>query len=68
MPNTFIQRKCNLLLEVRSPDTSRFPQAAGEPPRAGALRGLTYAFPPAGVSRCLDCSEKRPSLEHYFSF
>ncbi len=38
---TSIQRKCNFHLEVRSPDTSRFPQAAGEPPRATALRGLT---------------------------
>ena len=27
----------------------RFPRAAGEPPRAKALRGPTYAFPPAGV-------------------
>jgi len=29
---------------------TRFPQAAVEPPRASALRGLTWAFPPAGVS------------------
>jgi len=28
----------------------RFPRAAGEPPRAIALRGLTEAFLPAGVS------------------
>ena len=42
--------------EVRSPNTSRFPRAAGEPPRAIALRSLTVAFPPAGVSRYLDCS------------
>src|SRR5699024_6279428 len=29
---------------------ARFPQAAAEPPRAYALRGLIQAFPPAGVS------------------
>jgi len=34
----------------RSRNTLRFPRAAGEPPRACALRGLTYAFAPAGVS------------------
>jgi hypothetical protein len=33
----------------RSGNILRFPRAAGEPPRANALRGLTDAFPPAGV-------------------
>src|SRR5690625_8009739 len=31
-------------------NTLRFPGAAGEPPRANALRGLAEAFPPPGVS------------------
>ena len=31
-------------------NTLRFPGAAGEPPRADALRGLAEAFPPPGVS------------------
>jgi len=34
---------------TRFGNTLRFPRAAGEPPRASALRGLTDAFPPAGV-------------------
>src|SRR5690625_1047229 len=37
---------CNLLLEVRSPDTSRFPRAAGKPPRANALWGLARPILP----------------------
>ena len=44
-------------LVVRSPNTSRFPRAAGELPPCYALRDLTYASPPAGVSRYLDCSQ-----------
>jgi hypothetical protein len=35
---------------TRFGNTLRFPRAAGEPPRACALRGLTDAYPPAGVS------------------
>ncbi|MBM7572487.1 hypothetical protein JOC48_003015 [Aquibacillus albus] len=35
--------------EYRCGNTLRFPRAAGEPPRAFALRGLTDAIPPAGV-------------------
>ena len=40
----------NLLWEqhTRYGNTLRFPRAAGEPPRAIALRGLTDAYPPAG--------------------
>ena len=42
---------------TRSGNTLRFPGAAGEPPRANALRGLAEAFPPPGVSvyflRCI---------------
>ena len=34
---------------IRNPNTLRFPGAAGEPPRADALRGLTDAFAPPGV-------------------
>jgi hypothetical protein len=35
---------------TRYGNTLRFPRAAGEPPRANALRGLTESYPPAGVS------------------
>jgi hypothetical protein len=35
---------------TRYGNTLRFPRAAGEPPRAYFFRGLTYAYPPAGVS------------------
>jgi hypothetical protein len=35
---------------ARGLNTLRFPWAADEPPRAFALRGLTYAYPPIGVS------------------
>ncbi len=34
---------------IRSGNILRFPRAAGEPPRAYALWGLTLAFDPAGV-------------------
>ena len=38
---------------TRFGNTLRFPRAAGEPPRASALRGLTDAFPPAGQGKLL---------------
>jgi hypothetical protein len=36
-------------LFVSNLTVSTLPRAAGEPPRVSALRGLTDAFPPAGV-------------------
>ena len=40
----------------------RFPQAAGEPPRAVALRSLTVAFPPAGVSGGFGLLRVKPDI------
>src|SRR5690625_3912414 len=45
------------LLEARNPNTSSLSAGAGKPPPCFALRGLTYASHPAGVSMYLDCSE-----------
>ena len=57
---SFYVRSVALIMETgylgdRSSYTLRFPRAAGEPPCAYALRGLTDAFPPAGVFAYTGC-------------
>ncbi|RDW16806.1 hypothetical protein CWR45_14385 [Oceanobacillus chungangensis] len=48
--NSDITWEENFSQAIRSRNTLRFPRAAGEPACATALRSLTEAFPPAGVS------------------
>src|SRR5699024_12398035 len=50
--NWIFGKRCGNLNLIKTPlmEYARFPQAAAEPPRAYALRGLIYALPTAGVS------------------
>ena len=46
----------------------RFPWAAGEPTRATALRSLTVAFPPTGVSDGFGLLSKEMIIRYYIFY